>query len=190
MDPVVGQKITGTKPVYRDALHVAIIPLVAGEDMSPGQKIKLKSPNTDIAVKYDPLKDNIHRDYIGVVDPMLHENVVMGERFYGFMKSGVVKGMRHHWDSNQFPTAGLFIKEEEEDVHYKYLKQHCESNSLNLEQFLETCQTDEDFMTTMRLEPDDYSMDDVFWYHLEQYTGMEFEDWQRSGPDWECMMCQ
>lgn len=63
----------------RDAIHVAIIPLVAPRVMRPGEHLAN-----------------------GIVNPFLKEPVQPGEAFWLFLYPGTVTGIRHVWSHPAF----------------------------------------------------------------------------------------
>ncbi len=76
----------------RDAVHIAVAPVVAGERLTPGQRIGLANGK---AVASAP--------YIGVVDPFLAETeVAPGERFWMFLVPGSITSLRHEWTHPSF----------------------------------------------------------------------------------------
>ncbi len=84
----------GTEPVgdSRDAVHVAIVPAIAGEWLTPGSDVTL-------------IDGKAHRTErgVGIVDPFLRCEVVHpGVRFWLCLHPGTVTGMRHHWQHPDF----------------------------------------------------------------------------------------
>jgi hypothetical protein len=100
-DTKLGSIITDDN-VKRDAIHVAIAPVVAAERLQSGEHIGLL-PNGTASAKVD--------DYqlIGIVDPFLKQSVKKGEKFYICLYQQTIKGMRHHWSHPSF-------KDEDEKV--------------------------------------------------------------------------
>jgi hypothetical protein len=85
--PVLGKLIEGD--AARDAIHVAIAPVVATVDVDPGQHVDhLGSP---------------HGKHVGIVDPFLGKRVRKGEKFYLCLYANTVIGMRHAWQHPAFP---------------------------------------------------------------------------------------
>ena len=80
----------------RDAIHMAIAPVIASEDLFPGQHIGLL-PNGQAAPRCAIIQA------IGIVDPFLPQRVMRGERFYLWLYPQTVTGMRHHWEHPAFP---------------------------------------------------------------------------------------
>jgi hypothetical protein len=72
----------------RDAIHVAVLPMVATNNLVPGQRLRN-----------------------GIVDPFRTDPVILpGERFWLFLYPGTVTGLRHVWthpafaDEPELPT--------------------------------------------------------------------------------------
>lgn len=85
MDPILG---TLCPPeATRDAVHVAIAPVIAGIHINPGQHVGLT-----VNGLADP-----KRPPIGVADPFLSGPIIKGERFYLFLYPGTIQSLRHEW---------------------------------------------------------------------------------------------
>ena len=95
-DPLLGQ--FPNQYAQRDAVHVAIIPVVASSYLSPGERIGVK------VVAGVPHSEDDPEEFIGIVDPFLHRRVKKGECFYLCLFPGTVHGMRHHWLHPQFQS--------------------------------------------------------------------------------------
>lgn len=93
-DTKLGQLITG-QPL-RDAIHIAIAPVIAGEDLNPGEHVGLNENGeaTRLTAKT-----------VGIVDPFLLHGVVInkGERFWLCLYQQTITGMRHSWVHPSFP---------------------------------------------------------------------------------------
>lgn len=79
----------------RDAIHVAVVPVVAAKRMVPGEKTGL-----DAKGKADPSI----KPMIGVVDPFRANCVEPGESFWLCMFPNTVTNLRHAWAHPAFPT--------------------------------------------------------------------------------------
>ncbi len=82
----------GTKPgeeAVRDAIHIAVVPLIAGE------KLERAEPVTIIGGKAMRPTDNAKM--VGLVDPWLHIGVLPGERCWVFLEPGSITSLRHDW---------------------------------------------------------------------------------------------
>jgi len=85
----------------RDAVHVAVAPVKAGEPLSPGQHISM---NAGAAFSKAP--------FIGVVDPFLTTRVNTGDCFWIFLYPQTITSLRHEWTHPGFDGAAQDPKAE------------------------------------------------------------------------------
>lgn len=103
----------------RDAIHVAIAPVVAGDTFNPGTHIgfldEVSTVEGEKAV--GPCKTNI-----GIADPFLKQTIIKGQRFYVFLYPNTVTSIRHHWTHYAFSS-----KDTEESVAWmkSYISNYC-----------------------------------------------------------------
>lgn len=76
----------------RDAIHCAVMPMMAGEDLVVGAHVGLKR-GTDLAYH-----DRAFAPYVGIVDPFLSTMVRKGQWFYMLLYPGTTVNLRHNWD--------------------------------------------------------------------------------------------
>jgi hypothetical protein len=98
-DVTLGSIITGEHA--RDAIHIAVIPAVAGEMLRPGDHVS--APDKDGVV----LKS---RNTVGIVDPFLKTVVTKGRKFWLCLYQNTVTGMRHHWSHPAFDENEPAVK--------------------------------------------------------------------------------
>lgn len=85
-----------TEPTRRDAVHVAVAPMVALEVLKPGERV---------AHAYDNFVAAARRQRgIGVVDPFLFQDVQRGQMFWVFMDPDTVTNTRHAWTHPELPS--------------------------------------------------------------------------------------
>lgn len=120
-----GQKeqliVLGKKPgpeMKKDAIHIALMPCVAGQKLHPGDHVGLKP---DGKMYRRGIKES------GIVDPFLEETVETGERFWLFFYQNSITGLRHEYDHPDFPNESV-EKGTEESLSYeqKYLNKVAE----------------------------------------------------------------
>lgn len=87
-----------TEPQGRDAVHIAVAPVTAGETLRPGDRIGFTGNAHTVG------KD---ADIIGIVDPFLLRAVMKGDQFYMFLLPNTITSLRHEW------THPAFEKEDE-----------------------------------------------------------------------------
>lgn len=78
----------------RDAIHLAVEPVVAGERLSPGERITVVD---GVAMSADD------PEALGIVDPFLKNPVRKGQRFWFVMLPRTIKSLRHVWAHPAFP---------------------------------------------------------------------------------------
>lgn len=83
-------KLIGTIPpadAGRDAIHVAVIPVVAAEALAAGQAVSLTSDG----------RGSGRGTPVGVVDPFFKGLIRKGQRFWLFLPPGSITSLRHVW---------------------------------------------------------------------------------------------
>ena len=68
-----------TEPAGRDAVHIAVVPMLAVRVMYPAEKLEN-----------------------GIVDPYLKEPVQVGERYWLFLYPATITSLRHVWSHPAF----------------------------------------------------------------------------------------
>lgn len=92
----------------RDAIHLAVEPVVAGEALEPGQRIKLIGGNMAFSAR--------EADAIGIVDPFLRLRVMPDQRFWLVVLPRTITSLRHVWSHPAFPEERQFHSDADE--HY------------------------------------------------------------------------
>jgi len=87
-----GQLITGT--IERDAVHIAVAPVVAAHVLIPGEAIGFLAND----------QETVGRDVepIGIVDPFLKASVRTGQRFWMFLYPNTITSLNHVWSHPAF----------------------------------------------------------------------------------------
>lgn len=84
------------KNAKRDAIHLAVEPVVAGETLSAGQDVGRKADGTFGST-------GIKGKFLGIVDPFLRGRVHIGDRFWLIMYPRQISSLRHVWAHPDFP---------------------------------------------------------------------------------------
>lgn len=90
----IGQLLNGTE--QRDAIHIAIAPVVAVRTLNPGTPITFVD---DDMMKVDICPKPVS---IGIVDPYLERAARPGDRFYMFVNPNTITSLRHEWTHPAF----------------------------------------------------------------------------------------
>ncbi len=95
--PQVGKLISDDEQ-RRDCIHVAICPVIAGEEIYPGDHVGFLNGSRDVVIG----ENHIDVVLIGIVDPYLKRPVNRGDRFWLFLYPGTVTSIRHLWTHPAF----------------------------------------------------------------------------------------
>jgi hypothetical protein len=71
----------------RDAIHIAVVPMTAGQKLQPGDKVWMENGRAMLGAI----------NSIGVVDPFLTVSVQHGETFWLYLNPGSITSLRHEW---------------------------------------------------------------------------------------------
>jgi len=154
----------------RDAVHVAIIPAEAGEDLEPGSEV----------AKAGNVYFRVIRNGTGIVDPFNRCKTLKGELFWLCLFPNTVTGMRHHWQHPEFPES-LNVDSEQ------WLRDFCERGNIPDYETIIGVLTGEyyDEWNSGRIDEDRFHFMGIdaygdippeFWYHAKQVTGIDFEN--------------
>lgn len=90
-----GRLIEGEQ--FRDAIHVAVCPVVAAQKLSPGQDIGF--------VDADLVRVGACDKPLGIVDPYLKKLVFPGQKFWMLLYPQTITSLRHEWTHPAFTEA-------------------------------------------------------------------------------------
>lgn len=202
-----------TENAVRDAVHIAIVPLIAGEKLYTNEKFRLGQGSETVAFKVtdsvyrsDELPDGQRFTSIGIVDPWyvtpeeFREQyhywhfVPQGHRFYGILNPNSVTGMTHHWEHPSF------IGNVETNPSKVWLLNFCDRWGLDFETVVHKASTLPDgpwddsyrgtYITTIGV--DCHNFDDLgedgplFWQYLAVYLGRTFSQDHQDSVGWSC----
>lgn len=177
---------TPSENAHRDAIHIAVIPLVAGETLLRGTLIRHEN-GTAIAT---------NEDGVGIVDPFLQKPLVeRGTRFWCFLLPNTVTGMRHHWAHPKFdeleeavpPPVSPQTKEE----NRKWIADFCDRWNIDYDQLIEaaTGKTEWRYVSTGGNQVYKDEMGDEyneFWRRFEEMTNQQYSDDHKDGMYFTC----
>lgn len=180
--PHLGELVAFDRP--RDAVHIAVIPLVAAEELHPGWMV-----NVDEAGYAYKVADQYRS--IGVVDPFIYGVVEKGQRFWALLRPGSVTGMRHQWTSADFPEMGVPATAEARSASVNWLVSFAGDKVISYEAMVEGAISGEGATfgvdchgTIAREFGEDVAQ--LFWDHMEVVTGRKFTVSHRTGTPFSC----
>jgi hypothetical protein len=83
-----------TREEKRDAIHLAVLPAIAGRALRRAM---------DVGLRQDGKADYVGTDYIGIVDPFLPGEVEEGQSFWLVIYPRVISSLRHVWTHPEIP---------------------------------------------------------------------------------------
>lgn len=181
-----GKLIEGTQ--YRDAVHIAIAPIRAGEELSPGDHIGI-------------LKDGSagkNATHIGIVDPFLTKPVFWGDVFFMCLYPNTITSLRHDWSHPAFAAAVP-----DREASQKWMEEFAAQHFSHRDEWYHgtgRCYTADEvvaFAKDYLLTGDkhvqqgseslrDYTVPAEFWAHFEAITGMKVADYHRTEVPFCC----
>jgi hypothetical protein len=96
----VGKPLARDAEPIRDAIHISVISVFAGETMQPGTPVFVTGKG-----EYAWPGVWGRSDIVGLVDPFLQKPIKKGDRFVLFVLPGTITGLRHVWTHPEFPEA-------------------------------------------------------------------------------------
>ena len=157
----------------RDAIHVAIAPVVADEKLAPGQDIGFVD-----AVNVDRV--GMSDTPIGIVDPFLKNMVFPGQKFWMLLYPNTITSLRHDW------THPAFEQPERSDSE-GWLREFSERAGLAYDRMIEIVTEYIDSgdpwveIDSERARDAWYAVDQSeFWHHFQNVTGIK-----KPNHDWD-----
>lgn len=161
-DVNLGEILEKDSEIYRDAIHIAIAPIIAGEDLFPG---------THVAVVGE--KAFSSGTPIGVVDPFLWKKVMKDERFYLLLYPKTITNLRHEWIHPAFPINHPKTTQQGINPHEEWIRNWAEEISVGYQDLINSAHSyidsDEYMVRGGLLEG--VNVKEGFWEHFEKLTG-------------------
>jgi hypothetical protein len=149
----------------RDAIHLAVEPVIAGCLLRPGQDVGLSNGK---AVHI--LEHNTFTKAVGIVDPFLKKPVQPGERFWLVVYPRQITSLRHVWTHPAFEEANTPISAPDSK---RWLEKFCDERSLDYDETIDAAlhsNDGEDVCFGNDIDCD-RSIPVEFWRHIEAVTG-------------------
>lgn len=167
MDTVVGKTLTDMVP--RDAIHIAVAPVIAGCRLHAGQHVSFDYNSTDTVTINSATP-------IGIVDPFLTEVVEPGTIFWLFLYPNTITSLKHLWTHPAFnheDADKVYVRPEKKITSEQWLKNYAEGLNVGYRDLMNSA--------TEWIEYGEYMCrggllegvctGDEFWEHFENVTG-------------------
>jgi hypothetical protein len=158
----------------RDAIHLAVYPIEAGELLQPGQHVQL-DPDDGLAYR-----GAVGVNSVGIVDPFLRQPVQPDARFWLIVYPREITSLRHVWEHPAFPPSGettdLLIGPNVR-ASEDWLRNFARDMDIEFEQLVRDCVSqgnDGDEYVVIHGEDASGSIPDLMWDHMEIYAGASF----------------
>ncbi len=179
---MIGKLLDAT--AQRDAIHIAVAPVIATHALKPGQSIMLAKNDPTRATSID-----FDKQSIGIVDPFLLRDVIAGERFFMFLVPNTITSLRHDWTHPAFKDVVVdrsTSARDPEGASKRWIEEYAPSIDQDYESLIAAAHkhigggwemdnseayknaSDEDWKT--------------FWKHYEIVTGEKVADDERYAP--------
>jgi|SRR5271154_3159340 len=157
-----------TENEKRDAIHLAVEPVVAHEKLYPGQHVGfIDDSKTLCGVCDNPL---------GIVDPFLSMSVFPGQKFWLIIYPRKITSLRHVWEhpdfDKSFPTSN--VVNDKKIMAEEWINNFCAKNFINPKELFERT---ENFIASGGNDYWDQGdrfeglfLPDVFWEYYEIIT--------------------
>ncbi len=173
--PQLGQLLPD-EGVERDAIHIAIAPVIAGETLMPGEPIGFTGNAYTVGAD---------AKIIGIVDPFLKNRVNKGDRFYIFLTPNTITSLKHNWTHPEFEKEDVlssfeptFFKLQGHPESEKWITDYAERIGSNYTEIMTAAadyQTDGDYLVRGGTFEGEY-IPDEFWNHYEKVTRKTVDD--------------
>ena len=182
----IGKLITTDDLFKKDAIHIAVAPVIATDILYPGAPLGFSEPGNTQKVEVNRVSP------IGIVDPFLPSPVKEGEKFFMFLFPNTITGLRHDWihpaftsDTSTTNTTERLVDTttnaafQDRSRSYEYLNDVAHHFGMSFEDFIHDLTAFSDFraddMYTYSV-PDNgvYDYDwPTIWRYFTEYTGIE-----------------
>lgn len=181
-DIALGVLIESDQP--RDAIHVAVIPVVAGERLRPGEHVALSEAGSNVAQSSDD-------GCVGIIDPFLRLPVAKGQRCWLLLYQNAVTGMRHHWAHPAFALENTPEASPLNDVaeSVAWLKKAAERLGVQYTTLIDDWSplVQDDYINNGECIRDIWcEIENDFWRHRKIVTGKDIAESDRGGFTCSC----
>lgn len=172
-DITLGQIQDGTQK--RDAIHIAVAPVLAYERLRPGQDIGFVNDDHQLV--------GTDAKHIGIVDPFLKHAVQPGQHFWMFLYPNTITSLRHDWThpdfADQVEEAPKQLTPQDVALAKAWVTQFASSLGMSYDDLM--------YAADCWVDSGDYSYDNsesykgqdkrfpIFWSHYTTITGVVAE---------------
>ena len=165
-------QLVASEAAKRDAIHVAIVPLLVGPaSLKPGQWVTVLDEFCTTASLADKATG------IGIVDPFLDRPAKQGERIWVFMRPSSTNNLRHDWSHPAFDRADRLARTNMK-LSVAWMHNFANRNGMTYSNLMAAA--DQFLKDGQRIwAGGEDQFDTAFWSHYEVLTGNTVQDGHR-----------
>lgn len=165
-NPQLGELLPSWKE-GKDAIHIAIVPVTADEELQPGQHVGFVDGNTYVGTHPEP---------VGIVDPFLKNPVKKGEKCWLCMYPYTITALRHEWKHPAFSEGP------DKEISIDHISRFAHKISQSYESLMRAADECVDYGEWTMENTESYrdatsSEWRMFWHHYEIVTGKKVKDY-------------
>jgi hypothetical protein len=164
----IGELITTSQ--HRDAIHVAVTPMVAAQKLQRADHVCMKGGKAYKASKSD--------NAIGIVDPYLSVTVNKDDTFFVFMYPNTITSLRHEWTHPLFDNCAEEVVPTELSKSKIWIEEFAGGHGLDYDELMDAAVDYVKYGNYLNHGPrfEDEWLEDEFWDHYEVVMNTKVED--------------
>lgn len=176
--PRLGVILDRDRPEPRDAIHIAVISVLADQRLAPGEHVAVEKIGDDYRAARSFTGSGMA---VGVIDPFLTAPVFQGDRCWLFLYPGSITTLRHQWTHRAFaPEVVVASEADQRAAAQRYLEAFAGRFNMMYSEMIDNAVTGSGL--TARNGTDVHSWGEAaddggaeFWRSLEIVTGKRFD---------------
>lgn len=161
-------------PLGRDAVHVAVVQVVAPTTLYPGKLVNAEG--------------GLRAPFVGIVDPFLRAPVLKRQRCWIMLFPGSITSLRHKWTHPAFEFYEKTISDSALAEAHEYMRRIVYEGEVSLQELLspELPGTDDLCFQSSSVSEELNSSGAEFWRHYETLTGRSVSPEKRQNTWFRC----
>ena len=159
-----------TTPQQRDAIHIAVTPVIAGEDyLSPGTRVRFANNSTERVVQA-----RNESKAIGIIDPFLTTYPEQGQQVWMFLLPNTITSLRHDWTHPAFEVKPPVVSSPQDEARL-WIAGFADEMEMGVDEILAAANSYLNGGDGVCLNFDTpsiaYDKAQIFWYNYQILTG-------------------
>lgn len=159
----------------KDAVHVAVAPVIPNADMEPGTKVVFVKPGDTANVR----RADKGELPVGVIDPFKLSRAMKGWHCWMLLMPRSIVGLRHEWSH---PAFGGTTDSESE----RWLREFASKYEYGYDDLVAEAVSGEGSFFGTDIDYPDFYADSDFWHHIEVVSGEKLSKEHRESASYSC----